>query len=557
MAHVTRRQFLAGSAVAALGTGAGALALSRRKKGTETEPVAAKPKLSSGKKNVIVLITDSMRYDAMSSFYDKAWVKTPNLDNFVNSAVKCSNAFLCSWPTVLARHDILTATPTCTYKQWSSLAQSTLTLPVVLKSAGVHTALACDTYAPYTDAFNYQRGFRDFMRIHGQAYEPWVKGDVPFRFPCDKRKLRDPDGLSAAYFKNVTKRRPGVEEDWFCAQTSRAAIDWLKKNHASQPFFLMVDIFDPHEPWDPPRRFVNMYGRDYHGEEVQNPRYDLWRNFLTEPELKHCRALYAAEATMADEWAGRFLETVRDLHLFDNTMILYLSDHGSYIGDHGYIGKGISRDHSLKDDLAKNKVYENFPLYPEMCRIPMAAYYPGCKPGTTVNGLVQPVNIAATVLDYLGIKKPKEFTEASAWGLIKGDQEKIAERVLCAPCLSDASPKFTVTPRPTDRPSITDGRWLLIYACAGWADELMGHPHNDPRYAKRTALLSRESLTPRLYDLHADPGCEKDLFGSHRDVAVDLHKWLVKYLEASPMEVRFREYFWDLEPESRSVGEAG
>src|SRR5262249_8648966 len=157
--------------------------------------------LGSGKKNVIVLITDSMRFDAMSSFSDKAWVKTPHLDHFVRSAVKCSNAFLCSWPTVLARHDILTATPTCTYKQWSSLASDTLTLPVVLESAGVHTALACDTYAPYTEAFNYQRGFKDFMRIHGQAYEPYVKGDVPFHLPCDKRKLRDPDGLSAAYFK--------------------------------------------------------------------------------------------------------------------------------------------------------------------------------------------------------------------------------------------------------------------------------------------------------------------------------------------------------------------
>src|SRR5262245_39266666 len=103
MAHVTRRQFLAGSAVAALGVaGAGALALNGRKKGTEITPLPAAPKLSSGKKNVIVLITDSMRFDAMSSFSDKAWVKTPNLDKFVKSAVRCSNAFLCSWPTVLA-----------------------------------------------------------------------------------------------------------------------------------------------------------------------------------------------------------------------------------------------------------------------------------------------------------------------------------------------------------------------------------------------------------------------------------------------------------------------
>src|SRR5205823_11733434 len=87
-----------------------------------------------------------------------------------------------SFPTVLARHDILTATPTCTYKQWSPLDQGTLTLPSVLEGNGVHTALIADTRAPYvTDRipsrnFNYQRDFSYFFQVHGQGHDDLVSG---------------------------------------------------------------------------------------------------------------------------------------------------------------------------------------------------------------------------------------------------------------------------------------------------------------------------------------------------------------------------------------------
>jgi hypothetical protein len=180
----------------------------------------------------------------------------------------------------------------------------------------------------------------------------------------------------------------------------------------------------------------------------------------------------------------------------------------------------------------------------------MAAHYPGCTPGTVREGLVQPVNLAGMVLDYLDIPKPREFTEPSAWPLLKGDAKSISDKVICSTALSDRD--FTV-PRPTNRPTITDGRWLLVYACAGWADELQGHPHTDPRYPKRKCLLSGESLDPQLYDLRIDPDCSKNVFAANQSVAEDLHHWLRGYLDRSPMRVDHRKYFYDLEPGTKDV----
>jgi arylsulfatase A-like enzyme len=553
--RVTRRQFLGASAGAALGAGAGALVLSHGR-GKRLEAVAkAPPKLAIGKKNVILVITDTMRRDAVSAFADKPWVQTPNLDAFAHSGVMLSNAYLCSFPTVLARHDILTGTPTYTYKQWSPLDPEKLTLQAVLGANDIHTALIADTPWPYAFAsgnYKYQRDFSYYHQVRGQEQDRWITGELPVRFPCDRRKLRDPDHAYTQYLKNICVRK--CEEDCFVAQSCLAAIQWLKNNHARQPFFLMLDIYDPHEPWDAPQRYADLYDPGYQGEVVRYPRYDLWRRYLSARELQHCKALYAAETTLCDHWLGQFLDTVFKLGLLDNTLIVHLSDHGEYLGEHGYIGKGIIRDESLTDDLGQKKVSESLPLYPEMCRIPMSVHFPGCRPGTVKDGLVQPSNLAATVLDYLGIKKPWEFTEPSAWPLLKGDSAKINERIVCSPVLSDK--RNMRIPRPTNRPTITDGRWFLVYACAGWADELVGHSHTDPRYPKRTALLSQESLDPQLYDTKTDPLCEKNVFSSNREVAADLHRWFVSSLERSPMRVDHQAFFSELEPGSSDTDEA-
>lgn len=128
----------------------------------------------------------------------------------------------------------------------------------------------------------------------------------------------------------------------------------------SQPFFLYIDFFDPHEPWDPPRRYIDLYDAGYSGEEVTYPLYGPC-DYLTKDELEHCRAMYAGEATLVDNWIGRVLEKVDSLGLYEDTAIIFTSDHGFYLGEHGLIGKSI-----IIGDF-----YGSAPMYEEVAHIPL------------------------------------------------------------------------------------------------------------------------------------------------------------------------------------------
>jgi len=146
---VSRRQFLQSSAGIA---------------GTLTFGSSACGQLrTNGSRNVILIISDTMRRDALGCFGGR-WVQTPHLDAFAKRAVRCENAFICSFPTVPTRHDILTGQYTFTYKPWSPLDKDTATLQDVLRQAGVYTALVVDTPHPFTTNYNYQTNF-DFVQV--------------------------------------------------------------------------------------------------------------------------------------------------------------------------------------------------------------------------------------------------------------------------------------------------------------------------------------------------------------------------------------------------------
>ena len=78
------------------------------------------------------------------------------------------------------------------------------------------------------------------------------------------------------------------------------------------PFFLWLDTFDPHEPWDAPPYYVDWYDPGYRGEVLAHANYGR-ADYMTEAERQHTKALYAAEVSMVDKWIGRLLQQVDDL----------------------------------------------------------------------------------------------------------------------------------------------------------------------------------------------------------------------------------------------------
>ena len=130
----------------------------------------------------------------------------------------------------------------------------------------------------------------------------------------------------------------------FAARVFRSGVGAPERAAGQQPFALIVDTYEPHEPWTPPRHYIREYGdRGYRGPEPAMPRYKRVSKWLDNGNrdlvLGRLRALYAAEVTMTDRWLGVFLERLHELGLERDTVIVLVADHGIQLGEHGWTGK--------------------------------------------------------------------------------------------------------------------------------------------------------------------------------------------------------------------------
>src|SRR5205085_775449 len=133
------------------------------------------------------------------------------------------------------------------------------------------------------------------------------------------------------------------EEDFPGPRTMAATAKWLDDNareHAR--FFLLVDEFDPHEPFDTPEPYASAYDPTWTGPHLIWPPYQrgaVARGTLTEREARQVRACYGAKLTMIDHWFGRVVDALERQHLWDDTVVIVCTDHGHYLGEKDIWGK--------------------------------------------------------------------------------------------------------------------------------------------------------------------------------------------------------------------------
>jgi arylsulfatase A-like enzyme len=178
-------------------------------------------------------------------------------------------------------------------------------------------------------------------------------------------------------------------------------------------FFLWVDCFDPHEPWDPPLRYADVYYSEYH-----DPRLifapSVRAEQFGEKETNRIKALYAGEVTMVDAWIGRVLRRLDELNLVENTAVIFTSDHGTLLGEMGAIHK------------------QHWGLVQPETRLPLIMRLPGGQmSGRRVSGYVSATDIAPTVLSLLGQQVP-EFMDGRNLVDIASGKQPVRESVVSA-----------------------------------------------------------------------------------------------------------------------------
>jgi arylsulfatase A-like enzyme len=470
--RLTRKDFLkvagAGAAGAAVlsATGCGTLA-----KSFTQVPGEYLPKGGS-KVNVIVVVLDSLRRDHVGA-YGNGWIKTPNLDALAKQSLVFDRTYPESIPTIPARRAIHTGVRTWPFRDWrpapddgfmpygwAPVSEGQVVLAEVLSAEGINTNIVTDTLHMFRASYDFQRGFDAFDYIRGQErdqYRPVMsvsdarvnRVTVPGNIPDMREKARQ-------YLANISYRK--TEEDWFAPRVFESAGEYLGHIREAQPFFLLVDSFDPHEPWDPPKKYVDLYGDpDYSGREPTVPNYSD-ATWITEDELKRMRALYAGEVTMADAWLGRFLDRIEELGLAENTLLILLSDHGACLGEHNDTGKPY------------------WALYPELTDTVFMMRHPGgMGAGKRSDYYASTHDVAPTILSILGIEKPEQMDGTDL-----------------SPILEDKEP---------------DQRrehFTLGYNDYVWT--------RDERYVMISTNTGGEA---KLYDVREDPGMRNNLAAKH------------------------------------------
>ncbi len=264
---LTRRNFI----TAAAGIGAMGVAVNGAKKKEDGKkmPVwtgdlksAAKqaPRISGKSKpnglNMIVIIADTWRADHLGC-YGSNRIKTPYLDKLAEDGVVFTDATAEGLPTIPCRRVYHTGKSVLPEANWQPLADSDVTFAQVLQKHRVTTGFIVDTYHHFKADYNFHRGFDSWHWIRGQETDRWKSGPKekfnPKKHMPEHLWNQRYDANMRQYMMNTQNRNS--QEDYFCARSCRAAMNWLEQNTGSNPFMLWIDMFDPHEPWDAPVKF--------------------------------------------------------------------------------------------------------------------------------------------------------------------------------------------------------------------------------------------------------------------------------------------------------------
>ena len=363
---------------------------------------------------------------------------------------------------------------------------------------------------------NYDRGFETFFMYTGQ------EGSGTRVQRSGHHESRD---LVASWRHESDRNAP---------QTFTRAMRWLER-HYKEDFFLYVDTWDPHEPWDAPAYYTEQYLPGYNGEIVQ-PVYARWQDApgLTEELVNLAHATYCGEITMVDTWIGQLLRRVETMGLMENTAIVFTSDHGFYFGEHGGLfGKmtfGEREDGTPHQDGDQDARWAHSPLYEELVKIPLLVYLPGVDAGV-YQGSTSVVDVMPTVLDFLGQQVPAAVDGGSLLGQAHDTSAPGREFVVSTiPFANPGDPVRSVdnirrqlgaSPVTT----VTAGDWSLLYSM----DEGMSE----------------------LYELSTDPRQQRDLIHDRPEVAKELHGLLVKFMRETGvphgllnprLEIRIKAY---------------
>ena len=404
--------------------------------------------------NVILITIDSLRADHLGS-YGYFRNTSPNIDRFADDGVLFTSAYAQASATSQSLSSLMTSkSPTRfpgSYRLGGhKLDEEKVTLAEMLRENGYITG--------------------------GIVTNSWLKEGRGFD-----------QGFDYYYFKfrGDTFQPPYISSD----RVTKLGLNWLKWNK-DQKFFLWLHYMEPHTPYisheeyqyDPgyQGKFKDSFGAPATINKYKNPDLNL-----TDEELYHAQALYDGEINYVDNSIGALLSELKEMGLYNNTVIIITTDHGEEFKDHKSIGHGHT-------------------LYNELINVPLIIRVPGSAKIKT-DRQVRLLDVVPTVLDILKIETNSSFDGVSLLPILKNEG-------------SENYSLEVYSKMATHHSSIISGDgWKLILSYM----ELRFEPQKHRRWEK---IETRREL----YNLKDDPGEQNNLVDEYPEIAKELEERLTE-----------------------------
>ncbi|MHC4883919.1 MAG: sulfatase [Planctomycetota bacterium] len=337
----------------------------------------------------IFICMDSLNRHYLSA-YGNDRVKTPNLDRLAARGLTFDSHWCGSMPCMPARREMMTGRYNMFECPWGPIEPWDDCLPVELqRQKGVYSHLITDHYHYF-----HRRGEGYHDLFTSWEFERGQESDVWMANLNHQEAVKEHSGRgrnTKAYWRNRNAFDPEEDLSYPTPRCFQRAAEFVESNHNQDNWHLHLEVFDPHEPFDSPQRYRDMYADDgYEGPLFNWPAYDHIDEELDTPEVvAHIRRRYAASLTMADHWLGKFLDKMDEHDLWQDTVLILTTDHGHLLGEHGYWAKNYCRD------------------FAELAHIPMIVCAPNAPAGERRSGMTTTIDTMPTILSLHGAEAPQ------------------------------------------------------------------------------------------------------------------------------------------------------
>ena len=470
--------------------------------------------------NILLIMTDQQRKDTLGCYGNRS-ISTPNIDKLAKTGVVLDREY-CENPICIpSRCSMITGRVSRhhgTVLHNASLRDCDPTLSSLLTSEGYRTHFIGKPHFKSQGHHGSEESVQDWVdgkydnwngpyagfetveivlghcNIFSGHYGKWLCSEHSKELECFKASNLRPLDVSCgrgAFYSEIP------EELHSSTYVGDRAVDFLDNMDSSKPFFCMVSFPSPHWPLIPPSEFAHMYdnvnmpdsveygdegNKDNYPKQfklsadgVQLPYDGNSQHVAKKEDIFKLKRLYWGEISLIDKNVGRILDALKENGLDSNTIVIFTTDHGEYMGDHGLMAKG-------------GFLYEGF------VNIPFIFSYPGIIPaGTRSNALFSHIDIAPTLVDFLNIDGSSLGCDGiSQKDVLIGKSSSLRSRLTIHHPSQDDSLEF-----PDQHCLVTD-EYKLVYYAGTEKGELYDLKHDPDELNNLYNKVGYESLQNKM-----------------------------------------------------------